>query len=100
MVKVPSSGKVEYWVTRPRPRAAVAVASLNVEPGAYWPAMARLFSGDRLAGSWRAAKLAWEMPPTNCDGSYVGYEAIASTEPLRGSRTTSDPAGATKCLPL
>ena len=50
-------------------RAAVAVLSLNVDPGMYRPSMARLRRGSLLAGSDSDAYSAWVMPPTQTDGS-------------------------------
>ena len=41
----PVSLTVVVGATMPLPRPANAVTSLNVEPGAYWPWMARLVSG-------------------------------------------------------
>ena len=68
---------------------------MNVEPGAYWPWMARLRSG--LSGSslygWNAST---EMPPTNSPGSNVGADAIATTDPSAESSTTVLPPPARK----
>ena len=47
---------------RPSWSAAVAVTSLKVEPGVYWPSMASSFSAPLCCS---AAKLAVEMPPTH-----------------------------------
>ena len=76
------------WELRP----ATAVTSLNVEPGKYWPATARLTSGRlfSLAPSW--THRAWGMPSTNSLGSKSGCDASATTEPVAASKTIAAPA--------
>jgi hypothetical protein len=69
IVYEPLSGYEVLAVIMPRSRAAVAVISLNVEPGAYWPWMARLMSGllaspPLVSSSNRSC----EMPFTNSAG--------------------------------
>ncbi len=64
---------------------------MNVEPGAYWPCVARLLSGEPCAGSCSAAKSVSVIPPMNFAGSYVGFDASASTEPSCGSSTVDFP---------
>jgi hypothetical protein len=78
--------------------AATAVASLNVEPGAYCPAIARSVSGKCASGAVNARYCGVEIPPTKSAGLKVGNDAMARTEPSRGSMTTAAPAGATKFL--
>src|SRR5207244_12249265 len=96
MVDTALSRIVVRGVMTPVFRAAIDVTSLNVEPGAYWPCRARSLSGKWLAGSFNAAKAPLLMPLRKLAGSYVGFDASASTEPSRGSRTTTAPAGARK----
>ena len=68
--------------------AAIATAILNVDPGAYTPAVARLISGVRLSCA-HSAHCACDTPALNSDGSNDGLVAIASTSPLRQSSTTA-----------
>jgi len=68
---------------------------LKVEPGGYAPAIARLRPGvfARLAASAlsRGASFLESTFPTNNEGLYVGFEAIARTAPSRGSSATMAP---------
>jgi len=50
MVNDPGSSMIVSGPMSPLSSAAVAVASLKVDPGAYSPAMARSSSGSWLAG--------------------------------------------------
>ena len=80
---------------RPASRPAAPTNGLYVEPGAYSPCSAQLLSGKWLAGSWWLFHLLWLMPSTNSAGLNVGNEAITSTPPLAGSRTTVEPTAPT-----
>ena len=62
ILKVPVSSYGVVGAIRPSWSAAVAVTSLNVEPGVYWPSMALSFSAPLCCS---AVKLADEMPPTH-----------------------------------
>ncbi len=75
---------------------AIDETSLNVEPGAYWPCVARFTSGKWYAGLFRVLKSSWLMPPTQPLGGKAGLLAIARTEPSRTSSTRTAPAGAFK----
>ncbi len=65
---------------------AIDVIVLNVEPGAY-ALSARLIKG--LPGSLKYLS-AW--PAMKSFGSKLGFDAIATSEPVRASSTTTAPA--------
>ena len=72
-------------VIAPLSRPAVAVTTLKVEPGGYWPWVARLKSGE--VGSW--------LSSSRCSGtrfgSYGGFDASTLTRPVDGSIATTAP---------
>src|SRR5262245_43926451 len=77
-----------YWFS------AIAGTSLNVDPGAYWPSVARLSKGVFDPGFVSMAKLSPEIPPVHTDSGYVGLLAMAATDPSRTfSTTTAPPVG-------
>ena len=62
ILNVPVSTYGVVGAMRPSWSAAVAVTSLNVEPGVYCPSIASSFSAPLCCS---AAKLAAEIPPTH-----------------------------------
>jgi len=56
---------------------------LNVDPGGYRPASARLLSG-RSGELFSSSQLAGSMPSTNRFGSKPGLETKARTPPVAG----------------
>ncbi len=54
--QLPWPSIVVWGVNLPLSRAAVAVTTLNVEPGAYSPCVARLSSGEPLPALFSLAK--------------------------------------------
>src|SRR5580692_11333965 len=76
--------------------AATATAILNVEPGAYTPAIDLLISGARRL-LVHSTHCACETPELNSDGSNDGVLAIASTSPLVQSNTTELALSAPRC---
>src|SRR5438105_5868835 len=89
-------GRYAYGDTRCSCIAASAVTGLNTEPGGYVAWSARFSEGKFLAGPvfgvspWLASE-AFVTWPAYTDGLYVGDEAIARTEPSRGSIATIAP---------
>ena len=73
-------------VYRPDSSAAAAVMALNVEAAGYSPAMARSSSGRPAPVSTRRTSRG--VPDWKTSGLKVGYDASASTAPVRGSRAT------------
>jgi hypothetical protein len=62
------------------------VIVLNVEPGAY------AFSARLINGFPGSLKYVSAFPATKTLGSKLGFDAIATTEPVRASSTTTAPA--------
>src|SRR4029078_62891 len=73
-------------VNLPLSSAAVAVTTLNVEPGAYRPCVPRLSRGAPLLGLFSLATCRATVL-----GLWPGVEAIASTRPVLGSIATTAP---------
>ena len=69
----------------PESIAAIAVTTLNVDPGGYWPWVVRLSSG--ASGSWFSRL---KMSGIRL-GSYCGTLAITFTAPELGSNATTAP---------
>src|SRR5277367_1063709 len=76
--------------------AATATAILNVDPGAYSPAIDLLISGARRFFV-HSTHCACDTPELNSDGSNDGVLAIASTSPLVQSITTALALSSPKC---
>ena len=49
---------------------------------------------NRAGGAVNDSYCACVMPPTNSDGEYVGFDAIATTPPVFASSTITEPPGA------
>ena len=69
-----------------------AVTIFSVEPGGYWPWIARFSNGRPRAQPNRFLNSFSEMLRVNTDGSNDGNDAIALIAPVCGSRTTAAPA--------
>src|SRR5215217_7686626 len=82
MVNVPVSGSTPP-VLIPNESTDVAVTSLNVDPGAYSPCVARFNNGACSDLSWNSCcERAVEIPADISRGSNVGYEAMANRSPV------------------
>jgi hypothetical protein len=78
-----------FGVMTPFSSAARATTILKVEPGAYWPAIALLMSGDfGLADS--PCHSSGVSPRLKALGSKPGTETMARTSPVWTSRTTTE----------
>ena len=66
----------------------------QVEPGANWPCVARPRRGLSAFVAYSALSCFLVIPPTQTEGSYVGWLAIATTRPVVASSTTTAPESA------
>ncbi len=77
----PEQKNVLSGVIIPLSRAAIATIILNVEPGAYWPLIALLISGD--LGLYTSLFHSLMLSPLlKALGSKLGVETIANISPL------------------
>src|SRR5436190_869321 len=67
---------------RPASSPAMALKGLNVEPGAYWPWMAQLFSGVLFSSAVSSAHSMSLMPSTKSAGLNVGNDASVMSPPV------------------
>ena len=95
----PLSSIVLVGVMSPLCNPAMAVTSLNVDPGAYCPLIGPVHQRVMVrSGRSARCQVGVGMPFTNWLGSKVGFDAIATTDPSVASSTTTDPAGASNVL--
>src|ERR1022692_4569975 len=73
----------------PAATAAAAEVTFQVDPGAYWPWVARLRIGSESLAPNRRRYSPVVMPPVQMDGLYVGELAIAITRPVVLSTTAA-----------
>ena len=79
---------------KPLFRALTALNGFQVEPGANWPCVARPSSGLPARSEYSALSCFLLTPPTQTEGSYVGWLAIATIRPVSASITTTAPESA------